>query len=214
MDQKEPLTRSQQNYRVALLGIVFMLMFTAFNSLQNSVSVVYKNPGFESLGKVSLITLYGVFGICTFFTPFIIRKFGYKIVFLISALGYALYSLAGLIIVMWEDIPVWLGWFLVMLGACTCGASASSIWVAQGSYVSTVAGEERKTELFGLFWMLMMSSQILGNVLITFVLGAIGKVAYFIVLTALNGRCYFTQSPVLFFSSCSLRSNPQKKEKK
>ena len=35
--------------------------------------------------------------------------------------------------------------------------------------------------------MLMMSSQILGNILITFVLGAIGKVPYFIVLTALGG---------------------------
>jgi hypothetical protein len=75
-----------------------------------------------------------------------------------------------------------------MFGAATFGASASMIWVAQGSYVSTVAGDTRKTELFGLFWMLMMSSQIVGNILITFVLGAIGKVAYFLVLTALGSR--------------------------
>ena len=33
-----------------------------------------------------------------------------------------------------------------------------------------------------------MSSQIFGNVLITFILGLIGKVAYFIVLTALGGK--------------------------
>jgi Na+/melibiose symporter-like transporter len=136
----EPLTRSQQNYRVALLGFIFMLMFTAFNSLQNTVSVIYNKPGFESLGKVSLLFLYFVFGVCTFFTPFIIRKFGYNLVFLISALGYALYSLAGLIMVLWENISVGLGWFLVLFGAAACGASASAIWVAQGSYVSTVAG--------------------------------------------------------------------------
>jgi MFS family permease len=74
-----------------------------------------------------------------------------------------------------------------MFGAAACGASASAIWVAQGSYVSVVAGDERKTELFGMFWMLMMSSQILGNVLIAFVQGPIGKIAYFIVLTCLGG---------------------------
>ena len=139
------------------------------------------------LGKVSLLLLYAVFGVSTFFTPFIIRKFGYKKVLFVSCLGYALYELAGLIIALWEGIPAALGWMFVLLGAATCGASASAIWVAQGSYVSTVAGDERKTELFGLFWMLMMSSQILGNVLITFVLGLIGKTAYFLVLTILGG---------------------------
>lgn len=41
---------------------------------------------------------------------------------------------------MWEDIPKPFGWFIVLLGAATCGAGASSIWVAQGSYVSVVAG--------------------------------------------------------------------------
>ena len=89
---------------------------------------------------------------------------------------------------MWDDIPKAFGWFVVLLGAATCGAGASCIWVAQGSYISVVAGETRKTELFGLFWMIMMSSQIFGNVLITFILGLIGKVAYFIVLTALGGK--------------------------
>ena len=181
------LTSSQQTYRVVFLGIIFLLMFTAFNSLQNTVAGIYDDNGFENLGKISLFVLYAVFGVCTFFTSFLIRKFGYNKVLFISSLGYVLYELAGLIIAMWTDIPKPLGWTIVLLGACTCGAGASSIWVAQGSYVSVVAGEDRKTELFGLFWMIMMSSQIFGNILITFVLGLIGKVAYFIVLAALGG---------------------------
>ena len=163
-------------------------MFTAFNSLQNSVSTIYDDYGYKNLGTASLLFLYFVFGVSTFFTPFIIRKWGYKTVMFVSSLGYALYELAGLIIALWDNCPKPLGWILVMFGAATCGASASMIWVAQGSYVSTVAGDTRKTELFGLFWMIMMSSQIVGNILITFVLGAIGKVAYFLVLTALGSR--------------------------
>lgn len=140
MRNEEELTRSQQNYRVAFLGFIFMLMFTAFNSLQNTVASVYEDEGLTNLGKVSLLFLYFVFGVTTFITPFVIRKFGYNRVLFISSLGYALYSLAGLIIVLWDGIPLWMGWFLVMLGAACCGASASAIWVAQGSYVSTVAG--------------------------------------------------------------------------
>ena len=58
----------------------------------------------------------------------------------ISSLGYAVYEAAGLIIGIFEDMPRALGWIIVLIGALLCGASASMIWVAQGSYVSTVAG--------------------------------------------------------------------------
>ena len=88
---QSPFTRKQQNYRVVFLGIIFLLMFTAFNSLQNTVSGIYDDNGFTNLGKVSLFMVYFVFGICTFFTSFLIRKFGYNKVLFVSSLGYALY---------------------------------------------------------------------------------------------------------------------------
>jgi hypothetical protein len=44
------LTHSQQKQRVALLGVTFMVMFTAYNSLQNIVSKIYKEYGYDSLG--------------------------------------------------------------------------------------------------------------------------------------------------------------------
>lgn len=78
-----------------------MIMFTAFNSLQNSVSTIYDDYGYTNLGTLSLLFLYFVYGISTFFTPFFIRKWGYKTIMFVSALGYALYELAGLIIALW-----------------------------------------------------------------------------------------------------------------
>jgi hypothetical protein len=185
----------QQTIRVAYLGVLFLIMFTTFNSLQNIVSKLYNEYGYGNLGEISILILYLVFGIATFFTPFVIRTFGYKKVLFFSALGYASYEAVGLLIALWEDMPKPLGWILVLTGATLCGASASMLWVAQGSYVSEVAGPERKTELFGLFWSLMMSSQITGSLLTTFVLGIIGNTAYFLVLTILGGTHPLTQAP-------------------
>ena len=58
----------------------------------------------------------------------------------LRSLGYAVYEGVGLIISLNEDLPKGLGWTMVILGAMLCGASASMIWVAQGAYVSQVAG--------------------------------------------------------------------------
>lgn len=139
------LTHGQQTGRVAFLGVAFMIMFTAFNSLQNIVSKIYNDYGYENLGQVSILLLYFTFGATTLVTPFLIRKLGYKKVLFISSLGYAVYQGVGLVIALAEGIPRALGWVIVLVGAILCGASASMIWVAQGSYVSEVAGEKRKT---------------------------------------------------------------------
>lgn len=81
-----------------------------------------------------------------------------------------------------------------------CGASASVIWVAQGAYVNQVASADRKSALFGLFWGLMMSSQIFGNLLTTFVLGKMTNFIYFLFLTILGCiyNIYLVSSAFLF----------------
>ena len=94
------LSARQQTLNVAFLGVIFMIMFTAYNSLQNIVSKIYSEYGYDNLGETSVLLLYSVFGVCTFITPYIIRKFGYKKVMFISSLGYATYEGAGLVITM------------------------------------------------------------------------------------------------------------------
>lgn len=186
------LTVKEQYVRIIYLGISFMIMFTSYNSLQNIVSKLYEEYDYKNLGQTALLLIYGAFGVNVIFSSFIVKKLGYKKSMFFASLGYGIFEATGLLIVTEIDIPHWVVWIAVVLGAIICGVSASTIWVAQGAYTSQVADETRKSELFGLFWALMMSSQIIGNLLITFVLGKMSNLTYFILLTILGCNSTFT----------------------
>lgn len=100
------------------------------------------------------------------------------------------------------DLPHSVVWVAIILGAMVCGVSASTLWVAQGAYTSMVADKDSKAELFGMFWALMMSSQIIGNLLITYVLGKMSNFIYFLILTILGCKniyiCSLKFSTLLF----------------
>jgi len=68
-----------------------MIMFTSFNSLQNIVSKLYEEYHYANLGQVAIIGIYLTFAICTLFTSYIIKSFGYKTVMFVSSLGYAIF---------------------------------------------------------------------------------------------------------------------------
>lgn len=99
------LSLSLQTSRVAYLGVAFMIMFTAYNSLQNIVSRLYGEYGYTNLGTASIILLYFVLGSFTFLSPFIIRTFGFKKSMLISSLGYTIFEGAGMIIALTPSLP-------------------------------------------------------------------------------------------------------------
>jgi len=158
------------------------------------VSKLYEEYGYNNLGQSGILFIYLTFAICTVFTSFIIKNIGYKKAMFLSSLGYAIFEATGLLIVTDIQLPTAVVWVCVNLGASITGLSASIIWVAQGAYTSQVASADKKSELFGLFWALMMSSQIFGNCLSTFVLGKINNLVYFIILTILGSTKYFNHS--------------------
>lgn len=133
-----------------------------------------------------MLFIYGAFGINVLFSSFIVKKLGYKKAMFFASLGYGIFEATGFLVVTDVDIDHTIVWVVIIFGAIICGVSASTLWVAQGAYVSQVADTNRKGELFGLFWGLMMSSQIIGNLLIVFVLGKLSNLTYFILLTILG----------------------------
>ena len=66
-------------------------MFTSYDSLQNIMSKLYDENGCKNLGQTALMFLYGVFGISVVFSPFVVKKLGFKKSMFYSSLGYALF---------------------------------------------------------------------------------------------------------------------------
>lgn len=85
------MDKKVQYASVGLLGFNFMLMFTAFNSLQNMISQIYEEIGLGPLGLVALFCIYGAFGLTTLVSCYLIEKLGYKKIMFFSSLGYAVF---------------------------------------------------------------------------------------------------------------------------
>jgi hypothetical protein len=85
------MNKRQQYIRVGSLGVFFMLMFTAFNSLQNMISSIYSHEGYTNLGQMSLFAIYLTFGATTLIASYVIEQHGYKRTMFLCSLGYALF---------------------------------------------------------------------------------------------------------------------------
>ena len=97
--------------------------------------------GFKNLGQLAILVVYLS---CALFTPlstYVVKRFGYKTSMLVCSIGYLSFSSAGLVVILGADIPKALVWIIIGLGAMICGMSCSVIWVAQGGYISTLAGK-------------------------------------------------------------------------
>jgi fucose permease len=170
-----------------------MIMFSSYNSMQNILAKLYDDEGYTNMGRILFICVYGGLGITTIFSSFIVKRLGYRKARFFASLGYAVFECAGILVAGKVEIAKGFVWFLLIVTACICGICASVIWVAQGSYTGAVADENSKSELFGLFWALMLSSQIIGNLLIIFVLSKLGPLTYFIILTVIGCNVYGIQ---------------------
>ncbi len=87
-----------QYFSVGLLGLSFMMIYTAYNSLQNMISELYEELSLGSLGQIALFCIYGAFGFTTFISSFMIEKLGYKKIMFFCGLGYGLFEITGLLV--------------------------------------------------------------------------------------------------------------------
>lgn len=85
-----------------ILSLVFMLVFTSFNALQNLQTSIHTDA---ALGFASLCSIYSAFVIsCLFFPNLIIDCIGYKYSIAIAIFGYVLFIVAHFSTRWWSHI--------------------------------------------------------------------------------------------------------------
>ncbi|KAI6654886.1 UNC93-like protein MFSD11-like [Oopsacas minuta] len=156
-------------YNVFALGVVFLLIFTAFqttsilqvtalknafNSSQNSSpSMIHLE---QNLGYYTLCIIYGMLAISNWLAPSIIVLLGNRLTMIISASLYTIYIATIIYPIVWT----------ILIASFFIGLGAGTLWTAQGAYLCENSNENTSGRNSGIFWALLQASLFIGNIFV------------------------------------------------
>lgn len=148
---------------VLLLGLSFMLVFTAFQTcgmIQNIVISSMKDQykGYNGNGYVSLAVVYAVFALSNWFAPSIICTTGPKISMVLGGITYCLFIANFFFHLTWS----------LYLASALIGFGASIFWTGQGNFLTINSDSETMSRNSGVFWALLQCSLLFGNIFVYF----------------------------------------------
>jgi len=148
---------------ILLLGFTFMLLFTGFNTMASTQTLVYEYASnvsdFNVNGFVTSGIIYVLFAFNSWLSPSFVVVFGPRMSMLAAAMVYVFYVSQYL----------YLNTYSVYVATCLVGLAAPVIWTAQGFLLANNSDPETITRNSGIFWAMNMSSGFIGN-LIAFLL--------------------------------------------
>ncbi len=127
------------------LGFAFLVVFSAFQGLQNLQSVLHSEGG---LGLASLSILYSFFTLSCFITPGIIQILGTKYAILIGFVCHLIYTTANF----------YPSWYTLVPASVVIGLGSGPIWAASSSHIVKVC--VIGASALGLDLNLLISSQV------------------------------------------------------
>ena len=135
--------------------------------------------GFGKLGFYSLAVVFLTSGICSFFATSFISKLGTRVSLGLGAIFNSLWVYSAILAAYKNDNPYTDSIItndafvttVILILAVVSGLGNSLLWVASGYYTAECANFQNKGCYFSLFWILLKSSSIFGNLIGAFVLG-------------------------------------------
>ncbi|XP_051572276.1 UNC93-like protein MFSD11 isoform X1 [Myxocyprinus asiaticus] len=150
-----------RTYNVVILGIGFLLIFTAFTTCGNIEQTVVKslnNTTFSGSGYHSLGIIYGVFSFCNLLAPTIVAITGPQLTMFLSGILYSGYIAVFII------PSTWSFYFTSVL----IGIGAAMLWTAQGHVLLENSDTSTINRNTGMFWALLQCSMVFGNLYVYF----------------------------------------------
>ncbi|KAK3609387.1 hypothetical protein CHS0354_011964 [Potamilus streckersoni] len=165
---KPQMTKSRIWKNLLVISFGFLLLLTAYNSLESLQSSLNTEGG---LGTTCLAVLYGTFLIsCITVSPIADKYMGSRLIIPLSMSCYVLFVAANF----------HADWFTLVPGSVIIGIGAGCLWTAQNKYVTSLGvqyaaltGANEKAVLsrfFGIFFGIMKSCIVIGNLLASMVL--------------------------------------------
>ncbi|XP_042240737.1 UNC93-like protein MFSD11 isoform X1 [Homarus americanus] len=146
---------------IIMMGLVFMLLFTAFNTNGIITQVVIKSikaedPNFNGSGYISLAVIYAVFASFNWLSPSCLSILGPKLTMIIGGITYVIFIIGFL----WPNTAI------LYVTSVIVGAGAALIWTGQGNYLTLMSTQKTISRNSGIFWAMLQSSMLFGNIFV------------------------------------------------
>lgn len=143
------LSISRSRFNVLCVSFAFMVLFSAYNTLQNYATSLF--PG--SLGNQSLSVLYGSVAVTVFWAPPLVDALGSRGTMLLGGACYVAYMISLVHI-----IPS-----IVLTMSFVIGFGAAILWVALGVFLAQNSTTSTYGGNTGLFWSIFQLCAVIGN---------------------------------------------------
>jgi len=125
-------------------------------------------------------------------TP-IIRKLGYKFIFIAGGLTYVLFVASFILPAFRTEYPNNDSWYfgkafiygMLLLTSIINGCGSALVLVQVGNYVSECASEKNKGLYNSIFWCSLMASGIVGNLMAAYVIVDVKESTFYMIMTAI-----------------------------
>ncbi|XP_041061999.1 UNC93-like protein MFSD11 isoform X2 [Carcharodon carcharias] len=170
---------------VYLLGVAFMLLFTAFTTCGNIEQTVIRsltNTSFSGSGYNSLAIIYGVFSVSNLIAPSVVAVVGLKMSMVFSGVVYSGYVVSFCEPMTWS----------FYIASTLIGFAAAVLWTAQGSFLILNSDSTTINRNTGTFWALLQCSMLFGNLYVylqwrdTTVISDHDRSIFFIILSVIS----------------------------
>ena len=146
-------TKHTAMYNVVLHGVVFMILFAAFQTAAEYAEPVLADLNQANLGFQSSAVVYATLAIGSFFAPVVVTALEPKWSMFAAALTYLLYLVA----LIWPSKT----WILFVSGLLGFGGSV--LWTAQGVFLCRNSDDNTRGTHSGIFWSLLQCRFLIGN---------------------------------------------------
>jgi len=173
--------------KVLFLAVVFLIIFSAYNPVQNMVSMLFKQLGEAYLGIFAMVVVNQTYGIASFIVPVVGPKLSHRKVFIVCSGCFVLFIYIGKIISSCADdkssfiCQSYVIYSMMIAASIFTGFGLAFIWFTCSVYLQACCNENNKGRIFGVFGAIHQSSNLTGAFLTLILLKWFGVGGFFFV---------------------------------